>query len=131
MPSKKPFISIVDDHEGFRVSLCQLLDTLGYPSKAYGSVVEFIKSNAVRQTDCLILDVGMPEIDGFALQKCISDTNYEVPIIFCTGLDDDEAKERALANGAVHFLQKPVKPAVLAEAILSACEVGRKRKAEK
>lgn len=116
-------VAIVDDHEPFRVATCALLKARGFTTVSYGCVKDFIHSGSMARIQCLILDVGMPEIDGFALQECLRDTNYEFPIIFCTGQDSDEAKNRALTNGAVYFLRKPVDSDALITAICSACNL--------
>jgi two-component system, LuxR family, response regulator FixJ len=113
-------IAVVDDDQACRESLALLLNTVGVTCEAHASVAAFIHANAVHRVHCLILDILMPEIDGFALQSCLRGTNFEIPIIFCSGLSDDEAKHTALANGAVSFLRKPVKKETLLRAVRSA-----------
>jgi len=83
--------------------------------------VEFINSWAIARIDCLLLDISMPDVNGFALQNCLRNTNYQFPIIFCSGQDALGDKERALANGAVYFLQKPVRSEELITAVRTAC----------
>lgn len=118
---KKLHVAVVDDHEPFRVGTCRLLERRGFASSGFGSVAEFIGSGEVTRIDCLILDVGMPEIDGFALFDCLRETNYQFPIIFCSGQDRNEKMEQALSRDGVSFLQKPVQADTLAEAVRTAC----------
>lgn len=126
-PGKKRFVAIVDDHEPFRRGICALLNARGYAAFDYDSVPRFIASGAMTKIDCLILDIGMPEIDGFALHECLRQTNYQFPVIFCTGRDPDEQIQNALANGAAGVLRKPVNPETLFEAVASACRRGAAR----
>ena len=120
-PEKRVLIAVVDDDEPFRKALHDLLHALGYKADCFGSVVDFVNAGAMTRTDCLILDISMPDLDGFALQGCLRGTNYDIPIIFCSGVTDEAAKQRALTNGAVTFLEKPVKAAMLLAAIRAAC----------
>lgn len=113
-------ISIVDDDKSLRDALRALLNALGFFAEAHGSVADFIQSGGIHRTDCLILDLLMPDIDGFTLQSCLRDTNYTFPVIVCSGYTDDKFRLTALANGAVAFLVKPVKRDQLLDTIRSA-----------
>lgn len=115
--SNKIRISIVDDDKTLRDALKALLTALGFIAEAHASVADFIKSGSMRQAHCLILDLMMPDIDGFALQSCLRDTNYTFPVIVCSGHNEPEFRQTALANGAVAFLVKPVKRDQLLAAI--------------
>ncbi len=110
-------ISIVDDDKTLRDALKALLAALGFVAEAHASVAEFIKSGGMQRTHCLILDLMMPDIDGFALQSCLRDTNYTFPVIVCSGHSEPEFRQTALSNGAVAFLVKPVKRDQLLAAI--------------
>jgi FixJ family two-component response regulator len=67
----------------------------------------------------------MPDIDGIALQNGLRSTNYELPIVFCSGTENEEVRARALAGGAVSFLKKPVSPQQLVDAIEAAATHSR------
>ena len=118
-------IAIVDDHAGFRTAAVQILETAGYAVEGFSSVAAFVASGALLRIHCLMLDVGMPEIDGLALQECLRCTNYELPIVFCSG--HPEAKARAIANGAAAFLPKPVTASRLLKTIRTACAQPRRK----
>ncbi|HEX2854945.1 MAG TPA: response regulator [Opitutaceae bacterium] len=120
-PERPRCVAIVDDHEPFRRGICALLGARGYTACDFDSVPRFIESGAMSRIDCLILDVAMPEIDGLALHACLRQTNYQFPVIFCTGYDADDRIRNALAEGAVGVLQKPVDPKTLLDAVASAC----------
>jgi FixJ family two-component response regulator len=122
-PEKKQRrIAIIDDHEPFRRGISALLSSRGYAVYDFESVPRFIESGVMPRIDCLILDVAMPEIDGVSLHECLRQTNYEFPVIFCTGFDPDERIQSALANGAIGVLQKPVDAESLFEAVTAACK---------
>jgi FixJ family two-component response regulator len=120
-PGKQRRIAIVDDHEPFRRGICALLNSRGYAVSDFDSVPRFIASGVMKQIDCLILDVAMPGIDGVSLHECLRQTNYDFPIIFCTGHDADNRIQNALANGAAGMLQKPVNAETLFDAVAAAC----------
>jgi FixJ family two-component response regulator len=118
--SAAALISIVDDDDSLRNSLNNLLRSLGYRTKSFSSAEEFVNSNHLHDTDCLILDVRMPGMSGLDLQHHLVEANSQVPIVFITSHGDDEARTRALEAGAVAFLYKPCREETLLEAIESA-----------
>jgi FixJ family two-component response regulator len=118
--SAAPLISIVDDDDSLRNSLNNLLRSVGYRTAGYASAEDFLNSNHLDRTDCLILDVRMPGMSGLNLQRHLVENNSRVPIVFITSHSDDEARTRALEAGAVAFLYKPCREEKLLEAIDSA-----------
>ena len=115
--SAAPLISIVDDDDSLRNSLNNLLRSLGYRTAGYASAEDFLSSNHLEDTHCLILDVRMPGMSGLNLQRHLTDRNSRVPIVFITSHSDDDARTRALEAGAVAFLYKPCREEKLLEAI--------------
>ena len=77
-------ISVVDDDESVRESLPHLLREFGYAARAFASAEEFLVSDYVRQTRCLILDVLMPGMTGPDLQRELALRDQKIPIIFIT-----------------------------------------------
>ncbi len=104
--------------------MSRALETAGFAVKSFSSVVEFVNSSVLTRIDCLILDISLPGIDGLKLQECIRSTNYELPIVFCSGAKDDTARARAMSGGAVCFLEKPVSPQQLVDVVRAACGSG-------
>ena len=115
-----PLISIVDDDDFLRNSLNNLLRSVGMRTHGFSSAEEFLHSNELHDTDCLLLDVRMPGMSGLDLQRQLKASNSRIPIVFITSHADDDARARALAAGAVAFLYKPCKKETLLEAINSA-----------
>ena len=116
-------ISVVDDDESVRQSLGGLMRSVGFGVKVFSSAEEFLNSDDPRETSCLILDVRMPGMDGFELQRRLEAGQYEIPVIFITAHGDEELRQRALIAGAVDYLLKPFTE----EALLSAVEAALKK----
>jgi FixJ family two-component response regulator len=115
-----PRISIVDDDESVREALKSFLKSAGFEAEAFASAEELLSSGHLSGAACLILDVRMPGMSGVELQDRLTASQERVPIIFISAHADDEARERALASGAVDFLQKPFSDEALLNAIEAA-----------
>jgi FixJ family two-component response regulator len=110
-------ISIVDDNDSVRESLQRLMRSVGFPVNVFASAEEFLNSDRLRNTDCLILDVRLPGMNGLELQRHLANSHSEIPIIFITSYEDDEVRARALNAGAVHYFLKPFNDQDLLDAI--------------
>jgi FixJ family two-component response regulator len=100
-------IAIVDDDEAMRAATKTLVRSLGYNVSTFGSADEFLKSEQVHDTSCLITGVQMPGLSGLDLQDHLIARGHCIPIIFMTGYSDDNVRARAMKAGAVCFLNKP------------------------
>jgi FixJ family two-component response regulator len=100
-------ISVVDDDVSSRESLPDLLETFGFEAKPFASAEEFLSSDALADTRCLILDVAMPGMSGPQLKRELRSRGVEIPTIFITALHDPELRADLLAEGAVECLFKP------------------------
>jgi len=87
--AKRPLVSVVDDSESVRESLPDLLRELGYSVRVFSSAEEFLASDCVGETKCLILDIVMPGMTGPDLQKELTVRGQEIPIIFVTAQSDE------------------------------------------
>jgi FixJ family two-component response regulator len=113
-------VSVVDDDESVRESLPDLLRELGFAAQAFSSAREFLGSQWLAQTQCLILDVAMPDMTGPELQQELRRRRKEIPIVFITARADDTIRSRLLAQGAVECLYKPFSQTALLEALNTA-----------
>jgi len=120
--SKRSLLSVVDDDEMLRESLPELLREFGFAARAFSSGQEFLSSNYVDETRCLILDVAMPEMSGLDLQQALKRRGQAIPIIFISGQKDEDVREQALRQGAVKFLYKPFSDSDLLEAVNAALD---------
>jgi len=102
-----PLIAVVDDDESIRRSTAFLLESFGFQAAAFESPKGFLKSGQLQNTSCLILDVHMPDMNGWQLQGELASAGCSIPIIFITAYDDKESRSRAMQAGAVAFLGKP------------------------
>jgi FixJ family two-component response regulator len=100
-------ISVVDDDTSFRRATGRLIHSLGYTVASFGSAEEFLGSGRLDDTACLVSDVKMPGMDGIELQSRLRRQGCRLPIIFITAHPETSARTRALASGAVAFLNKP------------------------
>jgi FixJ family two-component response regulator len=100
-------ISIVDDNESVREATKGLVRSLGYEAATFSSAEEFIQSEHIKGTWCLITDVQMPGMTGVDLQDYLIARGYRTPIVFITAYPERQIRDRALKAGAVGFLKKP------------------------
>jgi FixJ family two-component response regulator len=108
-------ISIIDDDPSFRDATRRLVKSLGYPARAFASAEDFLKSDGIRSSACLILDVNMPGLSGIELQRRLAAQGNPTPIIFVTAAPDAAIQASTLEAGAVGFLSKPFREASLVE----------------
>ena len=117
-------VSVVDDDESVRESLPDLLREFGFKAEAFSSAREFLGSEWLAQTQCLILDVAMPDMTGPDLQRELRCRQQEIPIVFITARADDTMRWRLLARGAVECLYKPFSQTDLLQAVNTALREG-------
>jgi FixJ family two-component response regulator len=121
----RPLISVVDDDESVRESLPDLLREFGFSAEAFSSGEEFLASDYVGRTRCLVLDVTMPGMTGPELQQELARRRQEIPIVFITAHRDEAVRPRLLERGAVECLYKPFSETALLEALNAALRVSR------
>jgi FixJ family two-component response regulator len=119
----RSLLSVVDDDESVRESLPDLLREFGFDVRAFSSAEEFLASDCVGQTRCLILDIAMPGMSGPDLQRELTQRQQQIPIVFITALADETVRPRVLAQGAVECLFKPFTEEALREAVHAALRV--------
>ena len=117
MTVTRSLVSVVDDDESVRESLPDLLKEFGLTARAFSSAEEFLASDCVDQTRCLILDVAMPGMSGPDLQRELKRRGHGIPIIFITFSTDKTVRPRLLELGAVECLFKPFSDTALLEAL--------------
>ena len=116
-------ICVVDDDVSVRESLEGLMRSVGFAVNTFASAEEFLDSDRLRNTDCLILDVRLAGMNGLELQRQLATSHSEIPIIFITSYEDDEVRARALNRGAVAYLLKPFNDEELLDAIDAALQI--------
>jgi FixJ family two-component response regulator len=117
----RPLISVVDDDDSVRESLQSLLRSIGFAVEVFASAEELLTSDRLRNTDCLILDVVMPGMNGIELRRRLAANHQQIPVIFITAHgSDEELYSRAFRDGAVDYLIKPFGEDLLLSAVRKA-----------
>jgi len=125
MSQPAPIVFVVDDDVSVRESLELLIRCAGWQAETFASAQEFLSRPRVLAPSCLVLDVGLPDLNGLDLQKRVAVDRTDMPIIFITGHGDVPMTVQAMKAGAVEFLTKPFGDEVLLSAIRSAIERSR------
>ena len=123
MMNPRSLVSIVDDDESVRESLPDLLKELGFASETFSSAEEFLASDGMVRSQCLILDVAMPGMCGPELQGELNRRKIKIPIIFISGQRDEMLGSRLIEQGAIACLIKPFSDVAMLEALTSAIQV--------
>ena len=110
-----PVISIIDDDPSVRQATDGLVRSLGYQAVTFASAEDFLQSDHINDTSCLITDVQMPGLSGVELQSVLNARGTRLPIIFITAFPEDRIRRCVLEAGAVGFLSKPSEEALLIE----------------
>src|SRR5580658_5917097 len=120
MTLARSLVSVVDDDESVRESLPDLLREFGFEARTFSSPEEFLASDCIGQTRCLILDIAMPEMTGPDLQQELKRRGQGIPIIFITAQRDENVRAQMIENGALECLFKPFSDTALLEALKAA-----------
>lgn len=120
MRKESTFIAVLDDEPQMRKALQRLLSTHGFQVEDYASAFDFVEKQTSHPADCLILDLHMPEINGFDVLADLGSKGQHLPVVVITGQDDPGTEERVRQLGASAFLRKPVDELALLEAIRTA-----------
>jgi FixJ family two-component response regulator len=115
-----PLIAIVDDEESVRKALSRLIRAAGFSVETYSSGADFLRTVEARPPHCVLLDLRMPQVSGFDVQRALKQANAQVPVVIITGDDSAESRADALRQGAKAYLRKPVDDAMLLDAIQTA-----------
>jgi FixJ family two-component response regulator len=105
---KRSLVSVVEDDQFFRESMRRLMRSLGYRVEAFASAADFLASPRLAETACLIADVNMPAMTGIELYRHVHDSDHEIPTILVTAYPNDVERARALKDGVVCYLRKPI-----------------------
>jgi FixJ family two-component response regulator len=105
---KAPLVSVVEDDRFFRESMGRLMRSLGFAVEAFSSAADFLASPRVVETACLIADVQMPAMTGVELHRHLVETGCEIPTILVTAYPNNVDRARALNDGVVCYLRKPI-----------------------
>ena len=117
---KASLVSVVEDDQFFRESVRRLMRSLGYSVETFPLAADFLASPRLVETACLIADVHMPTMTGLELHRRLVETGHTIPTILVTAYPDSDVKARALKDGIVCYLRKPVNERHLVECLRAA-----------
>jgi len=120
MSSVDTLIAIVDDEESVRKALSRLIRAAGFGVETFASGADFLRAVERRPPHCVVLDLRMPHVSGFDVQRALKQADARVPVVIITGDDSPESRSEALGQGAKAYLRKPVDEALLIDAIQTA-----------
>jgi FixJ family two-component response regulator len=103
-----PIVAVVDDDDSIRRAMERLVRSLGYSASTFASADEFLKSELVGSTSCLITDLHMPGLSGLDLQDRLIARGHRISVIFITADPNEIARTRAVKAGAIGFFNKPI-----------------------
>jgi FixJ family two-component response regulator len=115
--TKNSTVSVVDDDESMRRMLSRGIQAAGFDVAVFNSAEEFLDSGNPSNSDCLVLDVDLPGMNGIELQQHLNESGTDISIIFMSGHADDRIKKRALEAGAAGFFSKPLSISTLVATI--------------
>ena len=116
-PTNKPLVAIVDDDELFRRSVERLIGSAGFSVETFGSAEDFLEHGNLDTAACAILDMRLPGLDGFELQRRLISRPRRIPIVFVSAHEDAVVRANALRAGAIAYLKKPFDNSTLLEAL--------------
>ena len=105
---KASLVSVVEDDRFFRDSMRRLMRSLGYRVEAFATAADFLASRRLAETACFIADIHMPGMTGLELHRRVLEAGYAIPTILVTAYPDEDVRSRALKDGVVCYLRKPV-----------------------
>ena len=124
MSEVRPTVFVVDDDQGAREGMEELMQSVGLATRAYASAEEFLEAGPDLSRACLLLDVRMPGMGGLKLQEELNRRGNHLPILFLTGHGDIPMAVDALRKGAVDFIEKPAGGQYLLDKVYEAIKVG-------
>ncbi|MDL2398974.1 response regulator transcription factor [Rhizobium mayense] len=127
-PSPRQIVHIVEDDELLRLSLMDLFQSLEIPADGFESAADFFARASCEHGGCILLDVRLPDVSGIDFQRELDANGYQLPVVFMTGHGDVATSVHAMKAGAIDFLQKPLNPYELLDAINAAFAIDSERR---
>jgi FixJ family two-component response regulator len=126
---EQAIVHIVDDDASLRGALGGLFDSVGLDSKTYGAARDFLDADRADRPGCVVIDIRLPDMNGLEFQAHLVDIGVRLPVIIMTGHGDIAMSVRAMKRGAVDFLPKPFQDQDMLDAVMTAIERDRQRRA--
>ena len=121
-------VHVVDDDASMCKALEELFETVGFATKSYGNARDFLKSELIDATGCIVIDVRLPDMNGLEFQAQLAERGVRLPVVMMTGYGDIPMSVRAMKRGAVDFLAKPFRDQDMLDAVIAAIERDRQQR---
>jgi FixJ family two-component response regulator len=128
MKAEQPVIYVIDDDESVREGVTDLLRSVGHMVQSFVSAQEFLDSTRLDAPGCIVMDVRLPGPSGLEVQRTLTNSNIQLPIIFISGHGDIPMSVHAIKSGAIEFLTKPLHEQQLLDAVQAGIERDRARR---
>jgi FixJ family two-component response regulator len=122
-------VHVIDDDPSMREALRDLFHSIGIETRTYATARDFSAAAVSDAPGCLVIDIRLPDMNGLDFQAKLTQTGVRLPVVMMTGYGDIPMSVRAMKRGAVDFLPKPFKDQDMLDAVLSAIERDRQRRA--
>jgi FixJ family two-component response regulator len=126
---ERPIVHVVDDDASMRSALEGLFDSVGLQARTYATADAFLSAEIANRPGCIVLDVRLPDMNGFEFQTRLVQTGVGIPVVMMTGFGDIPMSVNAMKRGAVDFLPKPFRDQDMLDAVMAAIERDRQRRA--
>jgi FixJ family two-component response regulator len=110
-------IVVIDDNPGMLRGLTRLLSARGFRVQTFTSAESFLQGSANANADCLLLDIHLSGISGIELQRQLTSSGTDIPVIFMTAIDSEATRQEAFDAGCIAYLKKPFRGQLLFDAI--------------
>ncbi|WP_066806953.1 response regulator [Sphingomonas asaccharolytica] len=114
------FICVIDDDSSVRKALLNLIESMEFKGCGHRSAEDALGCGDAEAAACILTDIHMPGLDGFALKRALDERGCVTPIIMMSGRDDVLLERRAQEAGAICFLRKPLHAEALARCLTHA-----------
>ena len=128
-PSNGAVVHIVDDDASICCALKELFDSVGLETRTYERACDFLASNFADRPGCIIIDVRLPDMNGLDFQTHLAQIGLHLPVVIMTGYGNIPMSVRAMKRGAVDFIPKPFYDQDMLDAVMTAIERDRGRRA--
>ncbi len=128
-PSEDAIVHIVDDDASMRSALKELCNSVGLNALTYAAAGDFLRANLADQPGCIVIDIRLPDMNGLEFQTKLRQVGVQLPVVMMTGFGDIPMSVNAMKRGAVDFLPKPFRDQDMLDAVMTAIENDRKRRA--
>ena len=126
---QQAMVHVVDDDASMREALQDLFHSIGLETRTYATARDFLATSVSDAPGCLVIDIRLPDMNGLDFQVRLTQTGVRLPVVMITGYGDIPMSVRAMKRGAVDFLAKPFKDQDMLDAVLTAIERDRQRRA--